>query len=148
MLCQFGGVDMSILDNKMFKSFKDSLSTVKVTVAKILTPVTYMEYCFKFILVLDNKRIKVVFKISSILIVFLVILRIIFPSYVRLSSLVLCLCYNIILFTIIIKWKERKKKKNNDKSYKHNENKIKVRHQDLKVSELPSQLKKILKQEE
>lgn len=127
--------------NETKTKVKDYLANIKLKVKNVATPVIYLEYCCKFTLALDKKRLTILRNTIIGVNITAIILRLFIPSLISLGALILSLCYNLILFSVIFTWKTLMNEKNKEE-FKKDTSKIKLKQIDVSIKELPKELEK------
>lgn len=133
--------------NEEKSKLKEYLTSIKIKIRSILTPIIYADYCVKFTIALDLKRLTYLRNTVLSVNISFILLRILVPSLISLTSLILSLCYNIILFFVIISWKKRDNRKG-ETIVKKDVSKIKIKPMNIKIEEVPKMLNKFKEKEE
>lgn len=137
MLC-YRYINMHILNN-----VKDNLKNVKVSFIKYLTPVEYVEFTIKMLLVLDKAKVDFCLWLSTVILVVLLILNSFWSIAINSFNIIIAIVISVVINLLFTSFRSRK---NKSSSIDYELKDVKVKNKNLDVSvDVPDSLKKYIK---
>lgn len=137
MLC-YRYTDMHILN-----TLKDNLKNVKVSFIKYLTPVEYIEFTIKMLLVLDKSKVDFCLWLSTVILVVLLLLNSFWSIAISSFNIIIAIVISVIINLLFTTFRA---KKNKSSSIDYELKDVKVKNKDLDISvDVPDTLKKYIK---
>lgn len=129
---------MHILNN-----VKDNLKNVKVSFIKYLTPVEYIEFTIKMLLVLDKAKVDFCLWLSTVILVVLLILNSFWSIAINSFNIIIAIVISVVINLLFTSFRSRK---NKSSSIDYELKDVKVKNKNLDVSvDVPDSLKKYIK---
>lgn len=129
---------MHILNN-----VKDNLKNVKVSFIKYLTPVEYVEFTIKMLLVLDKAKVDFCLWLSTVILVVLLILNSFWSIAINSFNIIIAIVISVVINLLFTSFRSRK---NKSSSIDYELKDVKVKNKNLDVSvDVPDSLKKYIK---
>lgn len=127
----------------ILNTLKDNLKNVKVSFIKYLTPVEYIEFTIKMLLVLDKSKVDFCLWLSTVILVVLLLLNSFWSIAISSFNIIIAIVISVIINLLFTTFRA---KKNKSSSIDYELKDVKVKNKDLDISvDVPDTLKKYIK---